>query len=106
MTESSAAWLNTTLAAPTRSATPQSSAASTVTPARLRNDLKAADSSGPDSTSSTEPPRRSSISSAACFVDGSSNAPASSPKTEPRPACTDSALRSAARRALRLTLTV
>jgi hypothetical protein len=37
---------------------------------------------------------------------GRVEAPASSPNSEPRSACSDSALRSAALRALRLTLTV
>src|SRR5918992_2275665 len=107
VTDSSASALKITLAAPTRSATPQSSAASTVTPARLRNDLKAADSDGwvGTNTSSTEPPRLSSSSSAARLVDGVSKAAASSPKIELRSACIESALRSAARRALRLTFT-
>src|SRR4051794_11107901 len=106
VTDSSASAVSTIVAAPTMSATPQSSAASTLTPARLRKDLKAVASSGPDSTTSTEPPRRSAIRSAACLVEGASNAPASSPNTEPRSAWIESALRSAARRALRLTLTV
>src|SRR5687768_9779311 len=61
---SSVAW-------PTRSATPQASVGMTLTPARLRKDLAAADSSAP-STTSTEPARRSAIMSAAFFVDGAS----------------------------------
>src|SRR4051794_5133416 len=100
-----ASWVATTVAAPTMSATPAASAGRTFTRARLRNDLAAGASSLP-SRSSTEPPRRSSSRPAACFVDGSENAPASSPNSEPRSACSDSALRSAALRALRLTLTV
>src|SRR3954447_17090025 len=106
VTASSASVENTTEAAPIRSAIPTSSDASTLTPARLRNDLNTAASSAPVTTISTEPPRRSAMSSAACFVDGVSKPPASSPKIEPRSACTDSAERRAARRALRLTLTV
>src|SRR3954447_22446821 len=106
VTASSASDENTTEPAPIRSATPTSSEASTFTPARLRNDLKTAASSAPVTTMSTEPPRRSAISSAACLVDGASKPAASSPNNEPRSACTDSAQRSAARRALRLTLTV
>ena len=100
-----ASWEATSVAAPTMSATPAASAGSTFTRERLRNDFAATSSSGP-SSSSTEPPRRSSSRPAACLVEGASNAPASSPNSEPRSACSDSALRSAALRALRLTLTV
>src|SRR5690242_14868231 len=95
----------TTVAAPTMSATPTSSACSTWTPARLRNDLAAIVSSSA-SAIRTEPPRWAVSSSAARLVDGSSKPAASSTCSDPRSACTDSAARSAARRALRLTLTV
>src|ERR671923_1328315 len=100
---STAAWEATSVAGRTMSATPASSAASTSTPSRLRNDL-AAFASSCASTTSVEPERRSASSPAACLVDGASKAPASTPKTDSRSACSESAERSAARRALRLTL--
>src|SRR3954451_19739268 len=102
---SMAVWLATTVAARTMSATPASSWARTVTPARVRNERPASSSSASRMTR-TEPPRRSAISSDARFVDGASKPAASRPKNEDRSAWTDSAARSAARRALRLTLTM
>src|SRR3954453_7013357 len=95
----------TTVAAPTMSATPTSSTCRTCTPVRLRNDLAAVSSSSA-SAIRTEPPRWALSKSFARLVDGSSKAAASTVCSEPRSACTDSAARSAARRALRLTLTV
>src|SRR3954451_5262917 len=53
---SSAAWETTTLAAPTRSATPTSSAAMTATPGRLRKDFAATRSSSASATR-IAPPR-------------------------------------------------
>src|SRR4051794_14554275 len=96
---------STSVACPTTSATPTASVGTTLTPARLRKDLAASDCSAP-MTTSTEPPRRSAISSAAFLVDGPSKSAGSNAKIDLRSAWIDSALRSAARRALRLTLTV
>src|SRR4051812_39954355 len=101
---SSAACESTSVAARTRSATPTSSTCRTITRERLRNDLAAVSSSSPSATS-TEPPRWFSSRPAALAVLGASKDAASSTWIVPRSACTDSALRSAARRALRLTLT-
>src|SRR3954451_9743817 len=101
---SSAAWLSTSVAAPTRSATPTSSTCMTFTRARLRNDLAAASSPSARATS-TAPPRWSSSRPAAWAVDGASKLVASSTCSVSRSACTESAERSAARRALGLTLT-
>src|SRR5215213_9908713 len=92
--------------APTRSATPTSSTPSTRTWRRLRNERCTLSSSGPVTTNSGCGSRQPSSPSAACLVDGSANAPASTSASELRPACSDSALRRAARRSLRLTLTV
>src|SRR3954454_12922335 len=101
---SSAAWLSTSVAAPTTSATPTSSTCMTFTRARLRNDLAAA-SSPSASPTSTEPPRWASSRPAAWAVEGVSKLVASRTWSVSRSACTESAERSAARRALRLTLT-
>src|SRR3954467_6489756 len=87
-----------------RSATPTSSTCSTPTRARLRNDL-AAVSSPSASATRTEPPRCASSRPAALAADRAAHAAASSTWIVLRSACTESAARSAARRALRLTLT-
>src|SRR5271166_547572 len=100
----------TSVAAPSRSLTPTSSLFSTATRARLRNDSAAADSSALSTTSAgrvrlvggSQP----SSSSLAWRVLGAVNAPASRIASEPRSACSESALRSAARCSLRLTLNV
>src|SRR6202034_2819448 len=103
---SSAGWEIKSEAAPSRSATPTFSCFSTATPARLRNDSAALASSAA-STTSVEPGRfQSSSRSNACLVFGALNAEESSTASEPRSACSDSALRSAARCSLRLTLKV
>src|SRR3954447_21934001 len=101
---SSAAWLSTSVAAPTRSATPTSSTCMTFTRTRLRNDLAAASSPSARATS-TAPPRWASSRLAAWAVDGASKLAASRTWIASRSACTESAERSAARRALRLTFT-
>src|SRR3954449_2878919 len=104
VSESSAACEATSVAARTRSATPMSSTCRTITRERLRKDLAAVSSSSA-SAISTEPPRCAFRSSAALDVLGVSPKPgASTTWIVPRSACTDSAERSAARRALRLTL--
>src|SRR3954464_15025310 len=94
---------STSVAARTRSATPTSSTCRTTTRERLRNDLAAVSSSSARATS-TEPPRWALSSAEAFDVLGSSKPGASTTWMVPRSACTDSAERSAARRALRLTL--
>ena len=96
-------------AAPTRSATPASCTGIAWAWARFRNDLPAAASDSASTTSvgvvaAGGPQFRSN--STACRVDGSSNLVASNTASDSRSACSDSTLRSAARRALRLTLTV
>src|SRR3954449_11348716 len=101
---SSAAWLSTSVAAPTRSATPTSSTCMTFTRERLRNDLAAASSPSASATS-TAPPRWASSRPAAWAVDGASKLAASRTWIVSRSAWIESAERSAARRALRLTLT-
>ena len=89
-----------------RSATPTIEAGSTDTRSRLRND-SAARSCASVSTISVGRPRPESASSfAAPLVEGVSNCAGSKIAIELRSACTDSALRSAARRSLRLTLKV
>src|SRR3954462_3829596 len=80
---SSAAWLSTSVAAPTRSATPTSSTCMTFTRARLRKDLAAASSSSASATS-TAPPRWAFSRPAALAVLGASNAVASSTCSVPR----------------------
>ena len=93
-------------AAPTRSAMPASVAVRTVTRARLRKDLTVVTSSAATITSAGIVCSHPASSSAACLVAGASRASAASTASDPRAACSDSALRSAARRALRLTLKV
>src|SRR4051794_8450529 len=101
---SSAACETTSVAARTRSATPTSSTCRTTTRARLRKDLAAVSSSSASATS-TLPPRWACSRLEALAVLGASNALASSTWIVERSAWMDSAQRSAARRALRLTLT-
>src|SRR2546423_6294736 len=96
----------TSEAAPTRSATPVAFAGRTVTRDRFRNDLAAAASSSPSTRSVGAGWSHFASAAAAAFVEGSSNAALSSTAIDPRSAWIESALRSAARRALRLTLTV
>ena len=93
-------------AAPTRSATPASCTGIAWAWARFRNDLPAAASDSASTTSVGVVAPHSSSNSTACRVDGSSNFVASNTASDSRSACSDSTLRSAARRALRLTLTV
>jgi hypothetical protein len=92
--------------APTRSATPTPLAGSTETRGRFRND-SATRACSSASTSSTEPrPAQSAIRPAACLVDGVSKSLGSRTAIVERSAWIDSTLRSAARRSLRLTLSV
>src|SRR3954447_9463815 len=97
---------STSHATPTRSATPTLSTRSTRTWRRLRNERCRLSSSGPTTTSAGWGSRQPSRPSAACLLEGASNAPAATRASESRPACSESALRRAARRSLRLTLTV
>ena len=88
------------------SATPIEEADSTATRSRLRKD-RATRACSSASTTSTEPPAdHSAMSDQAAFVEGVSNPPGSRTATVSRSAWTDRALRSAARRSLRLTLKV
>ena len=103
---SSASCEQTTDAAPIRSATPTIEADSTETRVMLRNDSAACSWSSASTTRTGMLSPASASSAAAFFVAGVSNAFASSTAIESRAACTDSALRSAARRSLRLTLKV
>src|SRR6185312_7231329 len=93
-------------AAPTTSATPASPTGITSTRARLRNDLPASASSSDSSTSQGPLEPQSASKSAASAVEGPSKDVASNTASDSRPACSDSAPRIAARRALRLTLKV
>ena len=72
----------------------------------LRKDL--AQFSSPSASTTSTRPWPSSVASAATasFVEGASQAEASTPAIEPRSACRASAARSARRDALRLTFTV
>ena len=88
------------------SATPASPTGITATRPRFRNDLPAAASASVSSTSVGDGAPQSASSAAACLVAGPSNTALSNTAIDSRSAWTDSALRSAARRALRLTLTV
>ena len=72
----------------------------------LRNDFPAALSSAPSTTRIGSAGSQSFSSPTACAVEGSANAPPSNTASDSRSACSDSALRSAARRSLRLTLKV
>src|SRR2546430_265832 len=96
----------TTEAAPSRSLTPTSSTARTDTRARLRKERAAASSSGASTTRVGRAWPHSCRSSRAWRVFGSEKADASRIATEPRSACRERALRSAARCSLRLTLNV
>src|SRR3954471_8375386 len=104
---SSALGLASTLAAAMTSTTPTPLAGSTArTWSRLRK-LRAARSSLSCRTTRIVPfAPQSATSLAAALVDGSSNVAASNATSVPRSAWTDSALRNAARRSLRLTLKV
>ena len=106
MSSASAASETISDAAPIRSATPVAAAGTTETPDRFRNDLAADASSSPSTTSVGAGWAHFASAAAADFVEGASNAPPSSTAIDPRSAWTDRALRSAARRALRLTLKV
>ena len=88
------------------SATPTLAGLGTATRAMLRNDSAAADSSAASTTSVGRGWSQSSSRSNAWLVFGASKAPASRTASEPRSACSESALRSAARCSLRLTLKV
>src|SRR4051794_25800278 len=107
VSSSRAVGLTSTLAAPTRSATPTLVVGITArTSARLRK-LSAARSSASPRTMTREPlAPQSATSLAAALVETSSNALGSKTAIEPRSAWIDSALRNAARRSLRLTLKV
>src|SRR5215208_7159169 len=106
---SAAACESSSAEAPTTSATPAPVAGSTETRSRLRNDSATCSSVSP-STTRTEPrssPSQSPSSFAAALVEGLSKPfAASNTASESRSAWTLSALRSAARRSLRLTLKV
>src|SRR5450759_668068 len=86
-------------AAPITSATPASVTGMTARRSRLRNDLPAAASASLSRTSAGAGAPQSASSAPACLVDGVSNAPESKIARDMRSACTDSALRCAARRA-------
>ncbi len=88
------------------SATPTSSAGMAWALAMLRNDLPAAASSAPSTTSTGSAGSQSFRSPTAWAVEGASKAPASNTASDERSACSDRAERSAARRSLRLTLKV
>ena len=91
---------------PTMSRTPMAVAGMTSTRGRLRKLMIAAVSSASTTTSVGRRASHLVSIAAAVFVDGSLSAPASRTATLPRSAWTESAARSALRRALRLTLTV
>ena len=94
------------LAVETVEATPTDAAVRTATRSRLRND-SATGACSALTTTSTEPPcDQPASSAAAAFVDGVSNPAGSRIASDSRSACTESALRSAARRSLRLILKV
>src|SRR6185312_10667416 len=93
-------------AAPTTSVTPTLSASITATRSMLRNESAASDSSAASTTSVGADWLHPSSRSKACLVFGAVNALVSRIASAPRPACRDSALRSAARCSLRLTLKV
>src|SRR5919204_1605993 len=88
------------------SATPAFVAGRTETRARLRNDSATRTCSSVRTTRTEPPPDQSARSCAACLVDGVSKPDGSRIAIVPRSAWTESALRSAARRSLRLTLNV
>src|SRR6059058_2924169 len=88
------------------SATPATVAGRTLTRGRLRKLFAATVSSASRTTSVGSRAPHFASSSAARFVPGSSNVDASSTAIEPRAACTDSAPRSARRRAFRFTFTL
>ena len=89
------------------SATPTLEGASTATRSMLRNDSAgAALLAGARRPASPRGLPQSASSAAAALVEGASKAAASRIAIEPRSACSESALRSAARRSLRLTLKV
>src|SRR5919106_1025040 len=70
---------------------------------RLRKLFASTSSSGRTTTRSGRSTPHARTSSAALLVDGCSNAPPATTASEPRRACSESAARNAARRALRLT---
>src|SRR5215212_6324336 len=106
VTRASAASETTRRPAPITSATPTWSACSTVTPTRLRNDLRQFSSPSVSTTSTLPSPASLASAAAAALVEGVSNLEGSTAAIEPRSACTESAARNARRRALRLILTV
>src|SRR3954447_16524616 len=96
-----------TALARTRSATPTSEDGRTLTRSRLRNERATVACSSARTTRTPLGWPQSETRAAACLADGvSANGVGSSTASEPRPACSDRALRSAVRRSLRLTLKV
>src|SRR5579884_1376721 len=102
----SAASLTSSDAAPTMSATPASSTGSATAWRRLRKDFPASASPSVRITRVGVGAPQSDSREAARAVAGTSNREASNTASDPRPACSESAERSAARRSLRLTLKV
>src|SRR3954471_9590715 len=91
---SSASCEASTALAPMRSTTPTPSAGSTDTRSRLRNDSATCSCSGPSTTRTPRGWPQSRTSAAACLAEGvSAKGAGSSTASEPRAACTDSALR-------------
>src|SRR5690349_9221232 len=104
-TASSASCVTSSERAHTAAATFSSLGAHTTTDSRLRNDLMTFRSSSVATTTSGASLPHDASSAVARFVDGSSNPEPSRTPNVPFDACVDSALRSAACRALRFTLT-